>query len=50
MDFLNNYAMGLDVAGGNNCNEGGGASLFDDLHATDHILGMRVVGFEGTVE
>jgi len=44
--IFNNYAMGLTVGGGANC----GGSVFDDLHAIDHNLGMKVVGFAGTVE
>ncbi|MHB8531660.1 MAG: chymotrypsin family serine protease [Solirubrobacteraceae bacterium] len=45
--YYNNYAMGIDVA---SLGCPGHASLYDDLHAIDHVLGMKVVGWEGTVE
>jgi hypothetical protein len=46
-----NYAMGLDVAAiGGNCGAGGTGSLFDNEHTIDHSLGMRVVGFDGSIE
>jgi hypothetical protein len=47
--FFNNYAMGIMVGGQGGC-PSGGPSVFDDLHATDHALGMKVVGSVGTVE
>ncbi|MHB8531619.1 MAG: S1 family peptidase [Solirubrobacteraceae bacterium] len=51
--IFNNYAMGLMVAipsEAQECRFGGHYSWFDDLHWTDHVLGMAVVGFEGTIE
>ncbi len=45
--LFNNYAMGLTVSAYLCPNSG---TFFDDLHATDHALGMRVVGFQGEIE
>jgi Trypsin len=46
--IFNNYAMGIEVASVGGCP--GGPSWFDDLHTADHLMGMKVRGFEGTIE